>query len=173
MPCEVCFDIPAEQGGEFLAQLGPSSGLHRPTASVIEHVCRCPVIEHVRHEALVEGRSHNADDGLGVGKTVLPTELRDDTSRNDRCLFARQFSNGIAAIPASYRGVVFNDLSDEAEVLESGDHGGRHRSIDKIDAQQRSMTINFCPTNTGRFFQMRQHGRKSGASAEARRRASG
>jgi len=102
VPCEVCFDIPAEQGGEFLAKLRPSSGVHRPTTSVIEHVCRCPVVEHIRHEALVKGGGHNADDGVRVGKPVLTTELGDDTSRNNCCFFPRQFSNVIAAIPPSY-----------------------------------------------------------------------
>ena len=124
-------------------------------------MCRCRDIEHVRHEALMESRSHHADDGIGVSQTVLPAELGDDTLRNNCRFFPGQFSNGIAPIPTAYRGVVFNDLSDEAKILESGNHSGGRRSVDKIDTQQRSVTINFCPTNTGLGLQTRQHGRKS------------
>ena len=121
----------------------------------------------------MESRSHNADDGIGVSQTVLPAELGDDTLRNNCCFLPGQFSNGIAAIPTSYRRVVFNDLSDEAKILESGNHSGGRRSVDKIDPQQSSVTINFRPTNTGLCLQMRQHGRKARASAEARSCASG
>jgi len=109
----------------------------------------------------MESRSHNADDGIGVSQTVLPAELGDDTLRNNCCFLPGQFSNGIAAIPTSYRRAVFNDLSDEAKILEAGNHSGRRRSVDKIDPQQSSVTINFRPTNTGLCLQMRQHGRKS------------
>jgi len=52
-------------------------------------------------------------------------------------------------------------LPEEAKLLESGDQGGRRRSIDKLDTQQGSMTIDFCLNNTGLLFQARQHGRES------------
>ena len=92
---------------------------------------------------------------------MLPSELRDDTSCDNSCLLGRQLANSVAAIPSLSRALVSHDLPEEAKLLESGDHGGRRRRIDKVDTQQGSMTIDFCLNNTGLLFQARQHGRES------------
>ena len=92
---------------------------------------------------------------------MLSTEPGDDTSGDNSRFFRGQLPNSVAAVPARARGVALNDLTYEAKVLESGDHRRRRRSIDEVDTQQRSTAINFCTSDTGLFFQTRQHGRES------------
>ena len=89
MSGEVCLDVPAKQGGEFVAKLRLSCGVHSAAARVIEDVRRRLYIEDVRNKALVQRGGHKADDGLNVWKAMRPSELRHDTSGNYSRLLCR------------------------------------------------------------------------------------
>jgi hypothetical protein len=123
MSSEVCLDIPTKQSGEFVTQPRLSCRVHSSPARVIECVRRRPYIEDVRDKELVERGGRDADEGdLNVArKAVLPSELRYDTARDDSCFFSRKFSDSVAALPPSCRGLVGHDLSNQAKFVESGD----------------------------------------------------